>query len=727
MRNNFFMNFLSILLSVWCMFFVSEAPWNLHETKDTFNKEHFLNPPLKYRPLKMLHDNLDPSVVAELKQLGYGGIVTNVSFTNYLKSEYNWRKFEEVISYSIDSLGVRIWLYDELGYPSGTAGGLVLQEDHQMEAQGLAVIKKEVESSDSIFIPHPKGHGDVIFVRAYAMIGNKLDFEKKAEDLYPYLDKTGNLNWTAPDDGTKRIIFYFVKKTFYESTHATYNWVAKRRYINVMEKKASEIFINLTHKQYYQHVGAFFGNGIEAFFTDEPSYLGTYFTGHDSPGSPPVQDEPDPELPLLLTLNWGDYFLTEFEQRRRYDLLPNLPYLVADHSKLAQQVRMDYYQTLAELFAENYFGTIKDFCDSTGVESSGHLLLEEHLFYHPIFEGDLMMMYKNMGYPGIDLLTAHPEKAKAWGVTMAKMASSVANFYGKKHVMSEISDAFDSDKADILGRIASVSVQQAYGVDSFNSYYQVDSMTEEENRLFTDHIARVNYLLGQGKSSPKIALFYPIETIWANTFPSMSLEPYDFNSKAVELSDNFGNLAMSLLENQIEFNYLGSNQILESLVLNGKLCSPEGNSYSTLIIPAESILTSDVVEKISLFAESGGEIIIEDLSPNNISEKAITLDSRTIPGYMKNHADSPMMLDGYYPDIISSCKHSEKSEIYLFVNTGEESHKINVIAKSKGHKVRRWNPLSGDVEAMNVESFNNNLRFSVSLKKWETAIITVEL
>ncbi len=721
------MKFLYVLLPLLCLFLGCKKSDDLKANKDAFDKVQFINPPVKYRSLKVLHDNLDTAIVARLKHLGYGGIVTNVSFENYLNSEDNWKKFEEVISYSIDTLGVRIWLYDELGYPSGAAGGLVLKEDPSLEAKGLAVIKKEIGSSENIFIKHPKGHGDVIFARAYAMIGSELDFEKKAEDLYSYLDKKGNLNWTAPDDGIKRTIFYFVEKPFYEGTHATHNWVAKRRYINVMKKKAAEKFVDLTHRQYYRHLGAYFGNGIEAFFTDEPSYLGTYFVGHDPPGSPPVWDHPDPELPLLLTLNWGDKFLAEFEQRRSYDLLSRLPYLVAGGSELTQQVRMDYYQTLAELFAENYFGTIKDFCDSTGVESSGHLLLEEHLFHHPIFEGDLMLMYKNMGYPGIDLLTAHPETAKAWGITMAKMASSVANFYGRKHVMSEISDAFDSDKADMLGRMASVGVQYAYGVDHFNSYYIVDDMTDDENRLFTDYIARVGYLLGQGKSSPSTALFYPIETIWANTYPSMSLEPYDFNSKAVELSDNFGNLAMSLVENQIEFNYLGSSQILESQVLNGKLCSSWGSCFSRLIIPAHSILTSDVEEKLSLFVESGGEIIIEDTSTNRIGEKAIILDNGEIPGYIKNHADLPIMIDGDCPDIISSCKHSENSEIYLFVNTGDEPHTFNVNSNSKGEKVRRWNPLSGDVESINAENLNDNLQFSVSLQKWETVIITVEL
>jgi hypothetical protein len=696
-----------------CLFLLSLPSMKLLADKKSIDKIQFANPAIKYRPLKMLHENLDTAVVARLKQLGYGGIVTNVSYNNYLKSPDNWKRFQDVISYAINTLGVRIWLYDELGYPSGAAGGLVLKEHPQLEAQGLAVIKKEIDASEQVFIPHPVGHKDVIFVHSYKMNGDKPDFTDQGEDLLNYVDESGNLKWTAPHDGLKRTVYYFVRKPYYEGTHATANWTAKRRYINVMEKTATEYFVDITHKQYYQYVGKYFGKGIEAFFTDEPSYLGTYFTGHNPPGNPPVEDELFPNFLLLLTLNWGNYFPDEFKKRCGYDLLLHLPYLITDDSKQAQKVRMDYYRTLAELFAENYFGTINAFCNRTGVASSGHLLLEEHLFFHPVFEGDLMMMYKNMGYPGIDLLTAHPATAKDWGVTMAKMARSVADFYGKKHVMSEISDAFDTEKADLYGRMAAVGVQFAYGIDYFNSYYNTNNMNDTENRLFTDYIGRVGYMTGQGKRTPKIAVFYPIETIWAHTFPSMSLEPSDFNHKAVEISDNFKNLAMTLVENQIDFDYWGTAQILEAKITDGSFMSPAGNGFSVLIIPAHAILGEKVLSKIKQFEKAGGTII----SVSNINDA---------PDLVRKHIALPLQIEGHYPEIVSSHRHADKFDLFLFVNTGDTPRSFECVSQAKGDICRIWNPLTGDVESLKVERTKDSAKFTISLEKWQTVIVTLE-
>lgn len=636
--------------------------------RNNIDETQFADPAVKHRPLQMLHDHLDTATVLRLKRLGFGGIVTNVSFKNYLQSPENWKNFREIISYTIDTLGLRVWLYDELGYPSGTAGGQVLKAHPELEAQGLAVMRKAA----GIHTPHPVGHGEVVFACA---------------------------------DGTDSLLF--IRKPYYEGTHATANWVAKRRYTNVMEQTSTEEFIKLTHKQYWEQVGKYFGRGIEAFFTDEPSYLGTYFTGHTPPGNPPIEDAPNPDIPLLPTLNWGTHFPSEFEKRRGYDLLPYLPYLIQGESTKGEQIRIDYYLTLAELFAENYFGTIKEFCDSTGVASSGHLLLEENLFHHAVFTGDLMMMYKYMNFPGIDLLTAWPSIAKDWGATMAIMARSVADFYGKEHVMSEISDAFDSEKNSLLGRMASVGVQYAYGVDHFNSYYNTNNLSEAQNRQFTDYIARTGYLMAQGKRHPQTALFYPIETIWANTFPSMTLE--GFNPKAVELSNQFKNLAINLVENQIEFDYIGSTQIMEVKLSGDRIVTPSGGRFSTLIIPANTILPQKVSEKIRQLSEAGVTVIYG------------------APDYSALKNASNMRLEGFYPDIVSSRLQTESSSVIcLFVNTGNSTQTFTVDIKTKRSLVRIWDPLTGKVQPLTVKQENDHLKFTVSLAQWQTAIITVE-
>ena len=110
-----------------------------------------------YRPLKMQHSfGLDPNAPsaarvqqmrAELEKiasLGYGGIVTNVSFDDYLENETYWEDFVHSVQLCKE-MGLRVWLYDEKGYPSGGAGGIVMRDHPEYEAIGLVCLTYPVK------------------------------------------------------------------------------------------------------------------------------------------------------------------------------------------------------------------------------------------------------------------------------------------------------------------------------------------------------------------------------------------------------------------------------------------------------------------------------------------------------------------------------------------------------------------------------------------------------
>lgn len=702
------------------------------------NEKEFLNPGKDFRPLRIIHNNLNYKLIDELAYYGYGGLVTNVSYDDYLRSDQNWRIFQELVEYAIEQKGMRIWLYDEKGYPSGTAGGLVLEELPEMEAKGLAVIMKSEKNQRVVSIDHPEGHGQVIFVRAYQKNDSDIILDNMI-DLTDYINKNGDLRWKTPKGEWH--IFYFVEKPFYEETHATHNWSEKRRYVNIMEKEATDYFINITHKEYYNHLSKYFGTGIEAFFTDEPSLLGTYYTGYSPPNAAPVLDPPNPSFELILTLNWKKKFLTDFKQFRGYNLYPYLPYLVSGESEEARKVRRDYYRTVSDLVEKNYFERLERFSSNTGVASSGHLLLEENLYYHPIFFGNIMSVYNKMHYPGIDLLTSLPEKAKEWGVTSAKFASSIASFYGKKHVMSEVSSAFDQNNAGIEGMIAAVGVQYAYGVDIFNSYYRHDQMSEYENRLFTDYIGRVGYLLSHGKRNPNVAVYYPIESIWEHSYPSITLNPGGFSSEAVAMSDNFKQTAISLVENYIDFDYVGTNEILECKIEGNKMISHTGLKYEILIIPYSTFLPSHLNEKIEQLKESGIKIIfqsnpiIKQSAINQINKftyNGLINDNIKIVENIEETINLVKMLSPVKVKVKNSNhgilmlhKVSTIKDIYFFVNTGEDQ-KLSLSFQSSGNVINLWNPHTGQVNPLKVQKQNNKISTNLLLNKWQTAIITIE-
>ena len=86
---------------------------------------------------------------------GFGGVVTNVSFVNnYTLDEEEWRVFSFVAD-ECERLGLRLWIYDEHGYPSGTAGGLTMAEDPDFEAVGIVMVKKVLAAGESVTLELP--------------------------------------------------------------------------------------------------------------------------------------------------------------------------------------------------------------------------------------------------------------------------------------------------------------------------------------------------------------------------------------------------------------------------------------------------------------------------------------------------------------------------------------------------------------------------------------------
>ncbi len=203
-------------------------------------KAQFRNPPNCYRTLQIIHNfdsfGTDEATLRQrmewLKATGIGGLVCNVSFKDYMRSEEQWRIFLTGLKVA-EHLGLHLWLYDEEGYPSGAAGGLVLERNPDLEAVGL------VRKVDADGKPH-----------------------------------------------------YEVQR-MYEGTHCTENVYKKRRYVNLLSPQATRLFIEITHEAYARRVPNL-GKRVHAIFTDEPSLMTTYIRppAHALPALPWVEDMP---------------------------------------------------------------------------------------------------------------------------------------------------------------------------------------------------------------------------------------------------------------------------------------------------------------------------------------------------------------------------------------------------------------------------------------------------
>ncbi len=123
---------------------------------------------------------------------------------------------------------------------------------------------------------------------------------------------------------------------------------------------------------------------IHAVFTDEPSLMTSYLQDDES---------------ILPAIPWSRTFRDKFKEVYGYDIVPVLPFLFEDGGKETVYKRLDFWSFVSSLIEENYYGQIQDWCRANGPAASGHALLEEDLYWHAVYEGNLYRDLRRMDLP----------------------------------------------------------------------------------------------------------------------------------------------------------------------------------------------------------------------------------------------------------------------------------------------------------------------------------------
>ena len=211
-------------------------------------ESRFADPPPSSRILPLKH--YWPSDVAgadrELQKFqsqGFGGLACNVHFcSNYLNSASDWDVFRHAVREMRES-GMALWLYDEYGYPSGTAGEHVLKDHPEWAARGVLVSVTNVVSGESVKLKLPPGK----FLKAVACPEVKgLPDTDAAVDIVRS-GECGWISWTAPRSGVRRWTLFGITEDFiYEGTHTGVK-PQPARYINMLIPEPTDRFLEVTH------------------------------------------------------------------------------------------------------------------------------------------------------------------------------------------------------------------------------------------------------------------------------------------------------------------------------------------------------------------------------------------------------------------------------------------------------------------------------------------------
>lgn len=460
--------------------------------------EKFLNPPAEYRIHQIIHDwgNDYHSKLKELKEYGFGGVVTNVPWDeDYLLSTEKFGKLDKVID-DAGKMGLRAWLYDEKGYPSGAAGGLVLEGYPEYEARGIFQIDIKGIGKMQMEIPLPEEGIRFVHAVMYPVLNGSTDFSGGID-----IDFTETIVTVCGIDG-EWILCAYVEKIAFQGTHAQNNGWEPRHYPNLLDRDAVRRFIKVAYEPYYKNLSSFEKN-IHAIFTDEPSLMAAY-------------QNTETEFKYAV-IPWEKRLPEMFFKHHGYNLFPHLHSLFEGMTEEDKTVRVNFYKTISEMLAESYFGQIAEWCCSHRVNASGHALLEESMVYHVAYYGSLMRVIREMQFPGVDMLTTRPHTYlyDNFGYFMAaKYVSSAARAVGKKQVMAEICPVifspdgnFEIDKeASLDDMVGTANLLYFNGVTHVNSYYNIGEHRQEEYKKYCEYVGRLGVMLQDAVHVPSAGM-----------------------------------------------------------------------------------------------------------------------------------------------------------------------------------------------------------------------------
>ncbi len=716
----------------------------------SYNPSYFKNPNNVYRVLPvnnsspMVAGGASTSMVDTYAEQGYGGLVTNVAWGDgYLTSEQAWENLEEVVKHAIEDKGLRVMIYDEDVYPSGGARTTTLKatpEGENWEAQGLVSQLLEVEKDTPTEIPVLHGH---TLQSSYFIQGNKIN-DFKASSYKKLSLKEGD-SYTPEEDGSLILIYH---KQWYEGTHFQYNLLESRRYIDLLQEAPIQEFLRNTYDAYYEHLGEYFGKGIEATFMDEPSMPGFYFT----PTTARQIDEADSTIPLLPAVNYSHTLPAKFKAKYNYELEPNLPYLFAkgDENEEVRRFRWDYYELLSELMSSNLTGQIQSWTREHNVLNSGHFLAEESLSTNVLLSGDIIQEYHYQDMPGIDLTYADIDTVLRVTATTGKHAVSAADFDSKQRVFAEVGQDQGEASDGINQNLAGIAALQSIGVNYLTSYFRFTG--DEDNLAFAEQSARINYMLDGNVSEKELGVYYPVESVYASTTPYNSNDQriytgeWGFNNEVTTVSDNYASLLTGLLKNRIDYHVFDYLDLPKCSLENGCIVTPNGERYKAFLLPSLTALDLDVARFLKRASEAGVEVIIQNpdeylaRSKEDQSEMAdlcsyfaknctkVNGDSGTvISALLKDHDGlQTVKLSIAATDVIARKQANENSTLYMLVNTSNRPKSFTLECPEVGKKYREWDVATGEVNGMSVTTSENGSKLRVTLAAYGVGIYTIE-
>jgi len=575
----------------------------------------FAQPPMDARPAPFWfwNDHLEAERLVEqfdrLLAAGAGGAVMHAR-GGLPPEEYldeRWFAAIGAVLHRASERDAIMWIYDELGWPSGTAGGRIPGTHPGMRMPHLKMTDLVAGQAS---LPCPLSEMLAVFhvTRSDTLHGFQRRHDGSAS-LFPDRIRYESIahplkesEWT----GERLLVFH---RVYLDNTP------------NYFDPQVTAEFVRVTHDEYYKRFGALFGTTIRRVFMDEPGVRGN-----------------------VASLPWDHDFDAEFQARRGRSLLPELPALFFE-TPGHEAVRFAYWSLVAEKFREGFIMPINEWCQAHSVASSGHVDFEATLKEAVRQTGSPMPIYEHQGMVGIDILGSDfysrriEQEAYGYYLVTIKQAASVSRQLDKGGVVSE-SYGVGGHALSPEGMQIATNFQMALGVTFLCHHAPFYSIRGERKQdcppfidwrepywpFFCKHfdtISRTGWLLKQGRAACEVLLMHPMASIQA-TYRLMRIpeerkaENYlldaDLPFEVVE--KHFTLLSSALMDAQIDHDY-GDEEILarHGKAIEGRL-DVGVMSYRLVVLPPLTNIRASTLALLRTYVEMGGVLIVVGSAPH---------------------------------------------------------------------------------------------------------------
>jgi len=507
---------------------------------------------------------------------------------------------------------MKVWIYDDLNWPSGQAGGQLIEADPTRCAHHLARVT--VATNGRKQFRHSLAPGEQL-VAAFALADNggsrriqpkPIDShhsddipsqgERNPHFLIPETPKktSTSLQFPIPTEA-RSVDLYISRPTSFSVTYRP-----GLRYTDLLDPEAVRLFISLTHQRYLRHLHDYLGITVLGFFTDEPGFYNNLF-GCD----------PD-------TIPWTAGFAAHFLELKGYDLLPHLGALWQPPAEQgldpeAARVRADFHDALADRYRTSYFEQLQQWCRANGLQLIGHLLGEEDLLTTARSQGDYFRHFRHLDMAGVDLVGRVSEEQSV----SVRLGASAALHLGTGQLQSETFGIFGwgltlrqmrftTDWQAVRGLTRLIPHAFHYDLSGERHLECPPSLFFQNCWWplypgFQAYGRRLFAALEQGRPEAGVAVFYPMPSVWAELSAGPGGEAAARRADAA-----FRGLALALERAQLDFHILDAEMIGRAEVDGDGTLSLSGCRYQALVLPDCAALPPGMAEKLERFTRAGG-------------------------------------------------------------------------------------------------------------------------